>query len=541
MFRLFSSIRKTFTQRVPPLMNSRASRDIPHFQSVLVALICVLLPVTLPVDNAEVFDLDLPPNPVSSRVSLVTETEPGQPTLYAELAGPGCIRHIWMTDTRREYARRNAIIRIWFDGAEVPHVEAPLRDFFGVMHGKGWYPIDSPFLSVQAKSGYNCYIPMPFSESARIEIETLEREHRVYCMIDWHRYPGAEMAEKRRFCARWRRENPTQRYDEDYFMLDADGPGQLVGFVYGVRLIDNIDRWSHGGADNIYLDGLGEHPSYLRGIGGEDTFGTSYGGSLHTPGTRLNAGMPYYEQIDDGTARPAKLITGYRWFADDQIRFSKSIHLRFGCMKNDICSTVYWYQQGKVRPFFRLPSADHLEIGDDGKEMPRGSFDLPLPNSGEWLVSKLLENGDNAAIRAALTTSLDEEPQVESTEWLKRQALQGFLDFGHVHRPEHRGVGIFHQDKAADASSVLVVEEAVEATLRIGWEGHAVLRVRGEKPIDLGHKANFSAETIRVPLRAGKNAVSIRLSNERGFNHGGWAFSFRATTPDGGVILPQAN
>ena len=33
-------------------------------------------------------------------------------------------------------------------------------------------------------------------------------------------------------------------------MLDADGPGQLVGFVYGVRLIDQTDRWSHGGDNN---------------------------------------------------------------------------------------------------------------------------------------------------------------------------------------------------------------------------------------------------------------------------------------------------
>ena len=38
-------------------------------------------------------------------------------------------------------------------------------------------------------------------------------------------------------------------------MLDADGPGQLLGFVYGARLLDDIDRWSHGGAENIYLDG----------------------------------------------------------------------------------------------------------------------------------------------------------------------------------------------------------------------------------------------------------------------------------------------
>ena len=37
-----------------------------------------------------------------------------------------------------------------------------------------------------------------------------------------------------RFCARWRREMPTVRYGEDFLMLDADGPRQLLGFVYGV-------------------------------------------------------------------------------------------------------------------------------------------------------------------------------------------------------------------------------------------------------------------------------------------------------------------
>ena len=88
---------------------------------------------------------------------------------------------------------------------------------------------------------------------------------------------------------------PAQRYGEDFVMLDADGPGRLVGFVYGVRLLDDVDRWSHGGADNIYIDGDGPHPAYLRGIGGEDVFGTGSGGALHAPATHLYSEMPYYE------------------------------------------------------------------------------------------------------------------------------------------------------------------------------------------------------------------------------------------------------
>ena len=40
---------------------------------------------------------------------------------------------------------------------------------------------------------------------------------------------------------------PTQRYGRDFLMLDASVPGRLLGFVYGVRLLDDADRWSHGG------------------------------------------------------------------------------------------------------------------------------------------------------------------------------------------------------------------------------------------------------------------------------------------------------
>ena len=52
------------------------------------------------------------------------------------------------------------VMRIFFDDEPVPHVEAPVGDFFGVMHGQDWYPIDNHFLSIKAWNGYNCYFPM---------------------------------------------------------------------------------------------------------------------------------------------------------------------------------------------------------------------------------------------------------------------------------------------------------------------------------------------------------------------------------------------
>lgn len=93
----------------------------------------------------------------------------------------------------------------------------------------------------------------------------------------------------------------------------------MIGFFYGVRLIDNTDRWRHGGAKNIYIDGLGDHPSYTRRLGGEDTFGTSFGGVLYKPESHQHTGMPYYFAEDTGEARSAQRVVGYRCYSVDTI------------------------------------------------------------------------------------------------------------------------------------------------------------------------------------------------------------------------------
>ena len=41
-------------------------------------------------------------------------------------------------------------------------------------------------------------------------------------------------------------------------------------------------------------------------------------------------------------------------------------------------------------------------------------------------------------------------------------------------------------------------------------------------------------------LRAGANLVTLKLSNTRGSNHGGWAFAFRAEAADGTLLAPRA-
>ncbi|QDS87506.1 hypothetical protein EC9_16850 [Rosistilla ulvae] len=485
------------------------------------------------------FQLQLPDNPVADRVAVKRWIAPHQTDTRAVLEGPGCIKHIWITlkhPAKSVMANRKLVIRIFFDDAETPHVEAPVGDFFGVMHGEDAYDINTPFISVKQYSGYNCYFDMPFSKNARIELETGEEANNCFIQVDWHRYPGQEMKEQRRFCARWRKENPTKRYSSDYLMLDALGEGQLVGFFYGLRLIDNVDRWSHAGADNIYIDGQGEYPAYIRGIGGEDTFGTSYGGAHHPPETHLDAGIPYYEHEDIGEARRVQRLVGYRFFTRDQIPFRESIHMRFATMKNNVCSMVYWYQKGEPKQFVKMPDFKTL-LPDT--PLAGGQMDVIEHHSGAWRLGKVLPNKDNVAIEQALQVGLQDSRISE--DWEVYRAFHGFVDFNLSERPHEYGVGVHYQPAARQAQAIFTVDKPTEAVLRLAYDDHAVLHVNQEQAVDLGNHTAFRSREVPIQLQAGDNLIQLTLSNTTGTNHGGWAYAFKLTTESGDQLLPLAD
>jgi hypothetical protein len=512
-------------------------------------LLALLALIRLPAARADgLLDLglDLPKKGIADRVSMTRALAPNTRTVYAQLDGPGVIRHLWMTPTNQFEGNRHTIIRIFFDDSEVPNVEAPVGDFFGVMHGREYYDINSVFLSVKGWEGYACYFPMPFAKNARIEFETGPDGAGVYLQCDWTRFPGQVMKETQRFCARWRREAPCEAYGRDYLMLDADGPGRLVGFVYGVRLYDNEDRWSHGGSDNLYIDGEADIPSYLRGIGGEDVFGVGYGGVLHPPDSHLFTGMPFYIHEDTGEARPAPTLVGYRFFVHDAIQFERSIHMRFGCMRNDICSTVYWYQNGAPRPFVKLPEWSKLLTNTAPSARPRRlkppievkreEVDLPLPESGAWELAGVFDNANGEAMRGPVAA----ESAPAGATWVPYQASHGFVDFAHVFRPHERGAGVYYSDKAALARTIIEAPGDMTASVRVAYDDQLILRINGDAPHQLGEHAAFRPETLSVKLRKGPNTVIVKLSNTQGSNHGGWVFNLRVTTPDGTVLVPKA-
>jgi len=100
------------------------------------------------------------------------KVQPGETVVLADIAGAGCINHIWCTHfcPQPDYLRR-IILRIKWDGESDYSVEVPLGDFFGVGHAQMVNFASLPLQMSPAEGrSFNCFFPMPFSERAVVEI-----------------------------------------------------------------------------------------------------------------------------------------------------------------------------------------------------------------------------------------------------------------------------------------------------------------------------------------------------------------------------------
>lgn len=315
------------------------------------------------------------------------EIEPGQTRRIAEADGPGCIKHIWMTlwcDAKFVY--RKVVLRMYWDGEELPSVEVPLGDFFGMGHAMARNFVSLPLqMSPQDGRGFNCWFPMPYQTGMRIEV-TNEAEQRLnlYFYVDYEAYaPGTDLGDYARFHAQWRRVNPTQgwadptpRWTDDpearraawatpnltgennYVILEAVGKGHYVGCHLDIDCFTRqANDWYGEGDDMIFIDG--EALPSLSGTGTEDYFNTAF-----CPKQEYSApyhGLILYQGTDDWPWRGKNSV--YRYHIEDPIFFEQSIrvtieHGHANKLTNDYSSTAYWYQAEPHAPFPALLPVD---------------------------------------------------------------------------------------------------------------------------------------------------------------------------------------
>lgn len=330
----------------------------------------------------------------------------GETRTLLEVDGPGVITHIWMTSASVEDLwLRKALIKMYWDGETEPSVVVPMGDFFGVGHAETTVYTSLPMVMAPSEGhGFNCYLPMPFSKGARIDVtsENFVSEIRLYYNIDYELWdePQDDLG---RFHAQWRRENPTDGIVEtpemddhtfqhagtnlsdegNYLILEAEGAGQFIGCNLNIHSLRHSKKdgwnWYGEGDEMMFIDDDNEGkrwPPTLNGTGTEDYFNTAWG-----PNEAFSS--PFFGLTLPGGHNFSGFISWYRWHLLDPVRFARSIrvsieHGHANRRSDDFSSTAYWYQLEPHKPFGilpveqRLPRADWPELPTppDTKEDP---------------------------------------------------------------------------------------------------------------------------------------------------------------------------
>jgi Protein of unknown function (DUF2961) len=339
----------------------------------------------------------------------------GQAGTLADLQGPGCVTHLWMTQFCRrilgpglvdpldsaetapvneihnalgltweqadpDYYRK-VLLRVTYDDAPAPQILVPLGDFFGVGH---CLPVSyaSAFFTVSAKpeeslrfggsASLNCYLPMPFQHRIRIElVNENDVPYAQYFHVDYELYDSPLPGDTGYLHAAWTRQNPCTGWGPDlqvnspevnaanldgagnYVVLDTQGTGHYVGC--NLSVYHRQGSWWGEGDDMIFVDDDTWPPS-LHGTGTEDYFN-------HAWGMQRNA-YPYHGAIlHEGDMPPYSV--SYRFHAPDPVRFTSHIrvtieHGHANHLADDWASTAYWYQLPPGRGVTVPPVADRL-------------------------------------------------------------------------------------------------------------------------------------------------------------------------------------
>jgi len=302
---------------------------------------------------------------------------PGETKVLAHLQGPGEITHIWMTFLGPEphsWAKKGSanhqemLLRMVWDGHDIPDVEAPVGEFFGCGFGKRMEVKSLPVV-VDDGDSYNCFWRMPFRKSAHMELVNQSEKNisLLYYNVDWVERPVAE--DTPYFCAQYNQSFPVEK-GKDYLVLDAQGKGHLVGVTLFVR--SRSPEWFGEGDEKIYVDG--EDKASIWGTGTEDYFLAAWG--LKKNSTPY-FGTPWVEDWGILGQRTA----AYRWHIQDPIVFQKSLRFtleHYGWIpvdenpdgkrfswnerEDDFASVAYWYQQGERKAFGSCPGAEKRNL-----------------------------------------------------------------------------------------------------------------------------------------------------------------------------------
>lgn len=342
-------------------------------------------------------------SPASAPLTREATAPAGGSATLLDLSGPHTINHLVLVVTPSDYATlRQLRLRMTWDGASGPSVEAPLLDFFAAGLGSG--AVTSAPIAVSGWNLFQLDFPLPFASRGLVQLANASG-HAVSVKVTANA-------------------SATRRPDDGYFqavyharktaagqlhpLIECDGRGHYVGAA--VTLLGDRDLKFLEGNERVVTDG-----TKLEGTGTEDWFDGAW---FFRNGAYCNryAGAPL---LLAGKSR----LTAYRWQVGDCVPFSKSLSvaLQHG-PKNDTAgesyrSVGYWYAE-KPSAVQSDPTADspgmYVEKADGGvlieaegltatcqgvTAAPMGDRETPLiASSGQALALRFPAGGGEATL-----------------------------------------------------------------------------------------------------------------------------------------------
>lgn len=302
----------------------------------------------------------------------------GETVVLCDIKRAGTIRHIWMTgeflnhewmenpSLDRLKLLRSTVIRAYWDGQEHPSIECPLGDFMGFAHSKVT-SYQSAVHSIGEKGALNIWLPMPFTNSARITLTNESSENfSLYYQVDYT-INDTHSEDVGRLHVLFRRENPTTQKKDFELLPKRNGKGVFVGAVVGVRTLR--DGWWGEGEIKFYMDGDTDYPT-ICGTGSEDWVGLSYGiqeTTFQYHGCNLNfksANTSEFKDIATGKVKEfnTEYISMYRWHLLDPVYWKKDCRItmqQIGCCyyerSDDWSAATFWYESVPSAPLPGIP------------------------------------------------------------------------------------------------------------------------------------------------------------------------------------------
>ena len=274
----------------------------------------------------------------------------GAQVVLADLAGPGLIRRlsIRMDDATDEQLANVRLVVSW-DGALFPSIDVPVGWFFGA--GDERAPYRSLPMGTESPGGFYCYFPMPFRESAHLQLVNFAAEPVSIDAAEVEYVATIVDTTMGYFHAVARTGVRTPGTDR-FVMADVHGTGHYVGNFLFVEQDFDSDYMLEGD-EILELDDTWT----INGTGLEDAYnGGYYYNWVANPPPEPEGPAPRFAirplhgilRRDRRVDPPFARADQYRWMIADRVSFRQSLEISMETNYSQIGSrwesVVFWYQ-----------------------------------------------------------------------------------------------------------------------------------------------------------------------------------------------------